>query len=73
MEHPVLGGERAVKREIQKGVYISANPDQSHPHCHRGRRLRPREGQRQLGVIEQVSKGVVLGSRGDFLNSELPE
>lgn len=58
-ERPVQGG-KTVKKETQKGRYIFANPDnhdQSHPHCYRGRRLRPREGQRELGVTQQVSKG----------------
>lgn len=73
-ERPVQGG-KTVKKETQKGRYIFANPDnrdQSHPHCYRGRRLRPREGQRQLGVTQQVTKGPTLGPRVDFLNSDLP-
>lgn len=52
-------GRKTIKKETQKGRYIFANPDnpdQSHPHCYRGRRLRPREGQRQLGVTQQVNK-----------------
>lgn len=54
-EGPVQG-RKTIKKETQKGRSIFANPDhpdQSHPHCYRGRRLRP---QRQLGVTQQVHK-----------------
>lgn len=69
------GGERVTKKETHKGIHTlySFTTDQSHPHGCRDRRLRPREGQRQLGATQQVSKGSVLGPRLNFLNSDLPD